>query len=127
MAQRKRCFHKPLRVSGIKIHTNAFGSKRTSQPARCNFQVTSISSVSIFGDQYPTSCTALLRNAVITPDTVNKRPKVLCARLIMPTIEENSPTWIRPSKVERVRIRGFPVTAATEGLAWKWRIIHWAA
>ncbi|SSS29922.1 Uncharacterised protein [Acinetobacter baumannii] len=51
IAQRKRCFHNPFKVSGIKIQTKAFGSKRMSQPARCNFQVISMSSVNILGDQ----------------------------------------------------------------------------
>ncbi|KAG1062580.1 hypothetical protein G6F40_017943 [Rhizopus arrhizus] len=32
-------------------------------------------------------------------------------------IDENSPTWMRPISVERVRMRGLPVTAPTRGLS----------
>ncbi|CPO20051.1 Uncharacterised protein [Bordetella pertussis] len=34
-------------------------------------------------------------------------------RLISPTMDENSPTCMRPSTVERLRMRGLPVTAPT--------------
>ena len=51
IAQRSRCFHSPLRVSGVSTQHSAFGSKRTSQCRSCSFQLTSMSSVSMFGLQ----------------------------------------------------------------------------
>lgn len=60
---------------------------------------------------------AFLRNATTTPDTVKIRPNTRWVRLIKPIIEENSPTCTRPIKVERVRMRGLPVTAPRRGLS----------
>ena len=77
--------------------------------------------------QNPTSCRADLRKVATAPDTVKTRPYTRCARLIMPIIEENSPTWTLPSKVERLRILGLPVTAPTLGLVAKCQTIHCTA
>lgn len=39
-------------------------------------------------------------------------------------MDENSPTCMRPSSVERVRMRGLPVTAPMVGFSSRWRIIQ---
>ncbi len=55
------------------------------------------------------------------------RPYTRWARLIMPMIEENSPTCSRPSRVERLRMRGLPVTAPTRGPEVRCQTIQCAA
>jgi len=74
MAQRRRCCHRPRRVSGIRIQHSARGSKRTAQCWVCSFQLMSMSSVSMSGLQNPHCASALRRNAVTTPETVKMRP-----------------------------------------------------
>ena len=74
--------------------------------------------------QKSTLLRALRRNRPITPDTQNRPPSMDWARLIKPMIIENSPTWSRPNRLVRLRMRGLPVTAPIWGLASRWRTIQ---
>ena len=75
-----------------------------SQWSIWSFQEISISSVILSSDQKPTRTKAVFLKAAITPDTVKILPYVLCARLIKPIIEENSPTCNLPKILERFKI-----------------------
>ena len=115
-AQRRRCLYRPRMVSGINTQHKARGSYPMRLPSTCNFQLMSMSSVIMSLLQPPTSIKASRLKAQTTPETVKIEPKMDCERLIKPMMELNSATCSLPSKVERLRTRGLPVTATNCGL-----------